>query len=309
MKKIFLIIFILIIITAAFLVLREREANVIFVGDMMFDRQIRKVMYKNGEDHVFSCIGEFLKKADLVVGNLEGPITENASISMLSKIDTPQNYTFTFPTNTASLLAKNNIKLVNLGNNHIGNFGEKGVASTKKILDEAEVDYFGGLRGDESVYRAQIAGHRISFISYNEFSSASEAGDDVNEISEKISEEKKNGQIVIVYSHWGNEYSPAPQRIKNTTEVFANPSTGEGADLIVGSHPHIILPSEKMGDTPVYYSLGNFIFDQYWNNEVSTGLVLEVSIKNKSLFSKETELNIIEHKVSILKDGRTCLIK
>ena len=73
-----------------------------------------------------------------------------------------------------------------------------------------------------------------------------------------------------------------------------------GADLIVGSHPHVILSSEKIGDTFVYYSLGNFIFDQYWNKEVSTGLVLEMNIKGD-------DIKIIEHKVVLGRDGRTCL--
>ena len=72
--------------------------------------------------------------------------------------------------------------------------------------------------------------------------------------------------------------------------------------LFVGSHPHIILPSEKISGTPVYYSLGNFIFDQYWNEEVSTGLVLELNMKNK-------DITVTEHRVSLNKNGQTCPMK
>ena len=176
-----------------------------------------------------------------------------------------------------------------MGNNHIGNFGQNGIDLTKEYLNKAEIGYFIG----DQIYRTKIKGINMSFISYNEF-----GGDSPEKTAQKISNEKKNGQMVFVYAHWGDEYSEVPQRIKNIANIFAK----SGADFIVGSHPHIILPSEKIRNTTVYYSLGNFIFDQYWNEDVSTGLVLELNIKNK-------KINIIEHKVSLNSDGRTCLIK
>jgi poly-gamma-glutamate synthesis protein (capsule biosynthesis protein) len=280
-------------------VFKSSEAKILFVGDMNFDRYIRKVSYNQGGDFVFSCINNFLKDSDLVVGNLEGPITENASVSMFTEPGGDGNYTFTFPTNTAELLAKNNIKLVNLGNNHISNFGQEGISSTIKYLNEAGVNYFGLPReasaewGDD-IYRTEIGGVKMSFISYNEF-----GGDSPEKVAQKISDEKSNGQTVLVYAHWGDEYSEVPQRIKDIANLFVK----NGADFIVGSHPHIILSSEKIGNTKVYYSLGNFVFDQYWDNNVSTGLVLELYIK-----SKPADWEITEHKVSLLSDGRTCLI-
>ena len=281
MKKFYLIIFIFAILFVSFFLYEKREVKILFVGDMNFDRYIRKVGENKGEDYIFSCIDNFLKDSDLVVGNLEGPITDNPSVSLGSTIDTPDNYTFTFPPNTAKLLVKNNIKLVNLGNNHINNFGQEGFASTKKYLEEAEVNYLD--------FRVK----NISFISYNEF-----GGDSAKKVAQKIVEEKKEGRVVFVYTHWGDEYIAPPQRVKNYAKLFAE----AGADYIIGSHPHVVLESEKIGETIVYYSLGNFIFDQYWNKEVSTGLVLEVNIKGD-------DIKIIEHKVSLNRDGRTCLEK
>ncbi|MEK7635187.1 MAG: CapA family protein [Patescibacteria group bacterium] len=306
MKKIFIAIFVSIIVIGGLVFIYQqenREAKILFVGDMMFDRYIRQVGYNKGEDFIFSCLGDFLKNVDLVVGNLEGPITENPSKSMFTTPGGEGNYTFTFPTNTAKLLAKNNIKLVNLGNNHIGNFGKAGVESTKKYLDEAGVDYI----DSDYVYRTKIGSAEISFISYNEFALPAEAsakagGDSVEKIAKKIKEEKENKQTVIVYAHWGDEYVAPPQRVKNVAKKFAD----SGADFIIGSHPHVILGHESFDyaqdkKTVVYYSLGNFIFDQYFSKEVSTGLILELNIKNK-------KIKTIEHKVSIGRDGRTCLV-
>lgn len=291
MKKVYLIIFVLAILFASFYLYDERGTKILFVGDMNFDRYIKKVAENKGEDYIFSCVSNFLKDSDLVVGNLEGPITDNPSVSLGSTIDTPENYTFTFPPNTAKLLAKNNIKVVNLGNNHISNFGNEGFVSTKKYLEESGVRYFEGFYGDEPVLRKEIKGNKISFISFNEFD-----GDKVQDIVEIIREEKKEGRIVFVYTHWGDEYIAPPQRIKNYAKIFVN----SGADLIIGSHPHIVQEKEIYKNKSIYYSLGNFIFDQYWNKEVSTGLVLEVNIKN-------TIVTIVEHKVSLNRDGRTCL--
>ena len=170
MKKVYLIILVALVgvffyMDKSFYFAQDKEAKILFVGDMMFDRYIRQVGYNKGEDYVFSCVNNFLRDFDLVIGNLEGPITENASVSIFTKPDSPDNYRFTFPSDTAKILVKNNIKLVNLGNNHIGNFGQTGIDSTKKFLKESGVNYI----DDSSVYITKIGGQNISFISYNEF--------------------------------------------------------------------------------------------------------------------------------------------
>lgn len=297
MKKVYSVVFVVIILIAVFYSYEKREAfhfakatrnkKILFVGDMMFDRYIRKVGYERGGDFIFSCanLSGFLKGFDLVLGNLEGPITENASRSMLTEPRSDNNFVFTFPTNTAGLLAENNIKLVNLGNNHISNFGQEGIDSTKKYLAESGIKYFG------QPGEALAKWGKFSFISYNEF-----GGESAQKIAKKILEEKNNGQMVLVYAHWGDEYVPPPERVKKLARSFID----VGAEMIIGSHPHIVQESEIYKGKHIYYSLGNFIFDQYWDKEVSTGLVLEVKIENG-------KIEILEHKVSLNKDGRTCL--
>jgi len=210
-KKFYIgIIFVLIILLTGIIFYKQenqKQAKILVVGDMMFDRHIREVGNNKGEDFIFSCkdskgevLSDFLKNADLVVGNLEGPITENTSVSMFTTPGSDGNYTFTFPTNTAELLVKNNIKLVNLGNNHIDNFGEEGITSTKKYLSEAGVDYFGLPSNRESlVDEEEINGQKISFINYNEFGNIP-----VGDVIQKVKDEKQKGQLVIIYAHWGD---------------------------------------------------------------------------------------------------------
>ncbi len=267
--------------------------TILFVGDMMFDRHIRKMAMKSGEDFLFSCIDPLLMAHDLVVGNLEGPITTKPSTSMNTKVGSPENYYFTFPTSTASLLYRHNITIVNIGNNHIHNQGKEGVVQTKAYLRDNQVAFFGGLAGDSPLYRTIKNGIPISFINYNQF-----GGDSEKKVASHIKEEKSTGRVVIIYAHWGEEYKDVVFPIRATAKLFAQ----SGADLIIGSHPHVIQSHEMIGSTPVYYSLGNFIFDQYFEPGVMKGLTLSVSLS-------KNEITVNDHPVVLTKDGRTCPVQ
>lgn len=267
------------------------KANILIVGDMFFDRQIRQVMEEKGGDYIFSCIDPLLKRADLVVGNLEGPITSKVSISVGTLVGSPDNFKFTFPTSTASLLFKHNIRVVGLGNNHINNFGQLGIAETENYLKKANVDFFGGAGESEPLHRLNINGVLLSFISYNQFGGQSEL-----KVLDQIRNEKAAGRIVIVFAHWGEEYIDPSDQLRETARFFAD----GGASLIVGTHPHVVLPHEVIGKATVYYSLGNFIFDQYFNAFVRNGLTLMLSIN-------EDQISIKEHPVVLNRDGTTCL--
>lgn len=268
----------------------DDSARLLFVGDMMFDRYIRKQAQLHGDDHILSCVDQLLQSVDMVVGNLEGPITTYDSVSLDSEIGSTNNFVFTFATTTASLLKRHNIEIVSLGNNHIGNFGWEGVHSTKEHLKNAGVDYFGGLSGVEPIHRTTQNGVLISFIAYNEF-----GGKKYLEVANDIRLEKEKGNTVIVYAHWGDEYVDSRDRLRPLAATFVE----SGADLVVGTHPHIVLPSEVIGGVPVYYSLGNFVFDQYWKPEVREGLALEV------LITKD-EVVVTEHSTILEREGKTC---
>ena len=145
----------------------KKQFCILFLGDLMFDRYIRQVAEKKGNEFIFEKVRNLLLENDLVVANLEGPITDNASKSINTQIGEKNHLIFTFDKNLAGTLFGENIKLVNLGNNHILNFGSNGLDSTKKYLSEARVEYFGD--GDTIV--KNINGTRIGFVNYNQFCS------------------------------------------------------------------------------------------------------------------------------------------
>lgn len=274
------------------------RVDILFGGDMMFDRHIREAMERNGDNIVFSCIGETLldPELELVVANLEGPITDNPSMSQTAEFMTPEHFTFTFATTTAELLSRFNIKLVNLGNNHMLNFSRGGLLQTKQWLDAAGVAYFGDpdFPEAERVERMDINSIPFSFVNWSDWTS-----DKTDHTVQQVRKEKQSGRIVVVYTHWGEEYVEPPPRVKQLAHSFVD----AGADIVIGSHPHIIQEHELYNGKFIYYSLGNMVFDQYWNEEVRTGLLLKITFDSKGV------TNIEEIRTELQRDGRTCLIE
>ncbi len=269
-----------------------KSVSILFTGDMMFDRFIRTMSERIGGDFIFSCIYHVLAEADFALGNLEGPITEHESISEGSIPGSPENYRFTFPPSTAELLKRHTFEVVNIGNNHIGDFGREGMRSTRAYLDSAGVAHFGGVAGDEPVLRKDAEGVALSFISYNQF-----GGGSSEVVAEKIREERSAGRVPIVYTHWGEEYVPSTDAMRKSARLFAE----SGAALVIGSHPHIVQEHEYIGDTLVYYSLGNFIFDQHRRKDTTAGLAVLVHISEGMVRPSVTEFPVI-----LQTDGRTC---
>jgi poly-gamma-glutamate synthesis protein (capsule biosynthesis protein) len=226
----------------------------------------------------------------LVVANLEGPITNEASKSVGTAPGAAGNYTFTFPTSTAQLLFSYNIRMVNLGNNHIWNFGASGVRSTIEFLEKAGVEYFGNPL-DSNMATKDIHGVSLAFINYNEF------GGSATTTIEQIQEARIQGRLPIVYTHWGVEYATtSPEYIRTIARSFVD----SGAEIVIGSHPHVVEEREFYREKYIYYSLGNLFFDQYWNSDVRRGLMLNVDFDSSGVRFIE------EISVELQRDRRTC---
>lgn len=257
--------------------------RILFVGDMMFDRYIRQVSERRGYDFIFQKVDGLLQDNDLVIGNLEGPITDSKSRSVGSEIGEKNNYIFTFDSGVADTLAKENIRLVNIGNNHISNFGSDGINATRQYLTQSGIDFFGDPENiDNRLIIKNIQNIKIAFVSYNQFTTNAEQ----KTIADTESAKNNKADFIVVYAHWGEEFIANPdENIRNMAHGFIE----NGADLIIGSHPHVIQSKEQYMGKMIYYSLGNFVFDQYFSQETQRGLAIqsEINIKNKKIISNE----------------------
>ena len=269
----------------------QSPITLLFAGDMMFDRYIRTQSERMGREQVFDGVRGKLLSSDMVVANLEGPITSNVSKSKGSAVGEARNYIFTFDPAWAKVLADENIRLVNIGNNHILNFGASGLIETRQLLRDAGVKFFGDpMEEFFRTYVASLCGRSIGFVNFNQFYQDAEhrALADIERLRSTV-------DVLFIYTHWGAEYAPATSEEKRLAHLFID----RGADAVIGSHPHVVQEHETYRGKTIYYSLGNFVFDQYFNPETTRGLLVEVSLASDDTPSFQ------EIPIRLSADGKT----
>ena len=271
--------------------------KLLFGGDLMFDRNIRAAMTRDGVDQPLRELTKLFNQYDAVIANLEGPITTNPSRSLGSVPGSTDNFFFTFEPEIVPMLAANNLRILNLGNNHITNFGHDGVEQTKTALAKDGLSYFGftslEVEPAERVHYQQFGQHQLAFVGYNQF-----AVGGFEAALADIAAATVAAELVVVMPHWGNEYVPeAGAVIQEQAHQFID----AGADLIIGGHPHVVQQQELYRGKKIYYSLGNFVFDQYFSPETQTGLLVGVEI------APDGQLIFTEMSIMMLEDGRTVL--
>lgn len=248
------------------------NARLTFVGDAMLDRYIREVGQKRGASFLIAKTKDIFAASDATVLNLEGPITDNASVSQSTVLGDKTHLTFTFdPRTTADFLRNIHSPIAALGNNHILNFGAAGLESTQNYLRSDGVDYFADVKGRSAVLEKTINGRKMAFVGYNQF-----FGDPPETTIERIKQAKEAQEFVVVYAHWGAEYARGASAEQTAR---AHQFIDAGADLIIGSHPHVVEPIEVYKNKVIFYSLGNFIFDQYFSPDTMQGLAVGVSLQ------------------------------
>jgi poly-gamma-glutamate capsule biosynthesis protein CapA/YwtB (metallophosphatase superfamily) len=239
-----------------------------FVGDMMFDRYVRERHNSTDYVSVLEKVSTLFTDSDIVIGNLEGPITTFASVSDW-RDGGPNHYKFTFATSVASTLHTTGFTTVSLANNHSMNFGSEGLVQTKDWLTKNNLQYIGAPDELYVPLRNASSTPRIALYAFDQWHAK-----DVGALEEQLKKELAD-TFVVVYAHWGDEYEKAPNAGQ---KEFAHRFIDAGADFVVGSHPHVVQTKELYKEKWIYYSLGNFVFDQYFNKDVTCGAVLTLTL-------------------------------
>ena len=259
-----------------------------FVGDVMLDRGVRAKMQQSGVDYPWREVSRFLSGTHLTIANLEGPIGEQASIAT-------QEPPFNFLFDPSSIKAmKEQVDVVSLANNHTDDFGSEAEESTQDILNQLGVNWFGNAHSAKPVYRIDQDGFALSLVGYHEF------GTSIEEVKRVVEEESALHRFVIVFPHWGNEYIQAPQEHQRelATQLIAS-----GADLIIGSHPHVVQGIELIDGVPVIYSLGNFVFDQGFD-QTNVGMMAGVLLHNDRVTIQLSPVSTVNSQPIPLPDGQ-----
>ncbi len=276
-------------------------ATLLFGGDLMFDRHIReKAEVVGNYDFTVEDLAPIFADADAIVANLEGPVTDFPSRSVASEVGSTNNYLFTFDPQVAAETLAHWPFILNLGNNHILNFGPEGLTQTYQNLEKSGLLYFGYTQPDQNKTAyliKEINGITFGFVNYNQFvlGGQERALDDIAELRNLV-------DILVVYTHWGNEYVQENQVIKDLAHQFVD----AGADLIIGSHPHVVQGTEEYQGKQIYYSLGNFVFDQYFEEAVQNGLLVETKVC-RSADIQTFHWEFIDRPIILNRDGSTKL--
>jgi len=253
-------------------------ATICLAGDVLLDRGIRTRIGR-GVD-ILETVELALMKSDIFFFNLETSIGNSGTKVV-------KEFNFRGAPQFLSLLVKAKHTVAGLANNHVMDYGYEGLAGTLAALDERGIAHAGaGRNAAEASEPAilQIRGMKIAFLSFGvthpESYYASEkkpgvAGLEKERILPRLAEAKKAGAFVIVSLHWGREYE---DRQEAWQEDLARILVDNGADCVFGHHPPAMQGIEVYKGRPIFYSVGNFIFDQWEDVKTRYRLLVKIEV-------------------------------
>ncbi len=245
-------------------------STVVVTGDIMLGRAVEGISLSRGFEYPFRYVKDIFSGADAVFANLEGPVPS-------AHERTPDySFRFSFLPESIRALKEAGVNVVTLANNHAVDFGENGYINTAKELKKQGILFVGHpvRMGESLTVEKTIRGRAVRFVGLND----TYAPVDSKKAAELISGLKKDGAFVIVAVHWGEEYKTVSNERQQT---LGRALIDAGADVVVGHHPHVTQEAETYRGKPIFYSLGNFIFDQYFSEETQNGFAVKISIEDK----------------------------
>ncbi|MCI9226933.1 MAG: CapA family protein [Dorea sp.] len=212
-----------------------------------------------GPDYFFQNVRSVLAADDLSIVNMEGTLTTS---------DQRQDKRFAFkaPPEYAAILSGSSVEAANMANNHSRDYGDSSYTDTIAALENAGIPTF----GFERAKLLKIKGVKVGVTGVYELADHLEKQ---QQVKENIAALKEAGaKLIIINFHWGNEREYTPTDIQKT---LAHLAIDEGADLVIGHHPHVLQGIERYKDKYIAYSLGNFCFGGNSNPEDKDSLIFQ----------------------------------
>lgn len=240
-----------------------------FVGDVMLDRNIRTLGENSGYDALFDGVRDSFGKADLVFANLESSIVDDCDLEKYPQRDAKVRFACNYE---ALDSAKNaGINMFSCANNHAMDYGRDALTVTLDYFARTGTAYTG--IGNDTTEAAvcqtkQVGDYTVAFLSvadiYEKGTSAGAARSGVLTTSntgylEAVYNASAAADLTVVYVHWGEENAVS---VTEAQEQIGHRLIEAGADIVIGSHPHVLQKTELYRNGIIFYSLGNFIFDQ-----------------------------------------------
>ncbi|KOR86208.1 capsular biosynthesis protein [Bacillus sp. FJAT-22058] len=262
----------------------DQPLTMTMVGDVMMGRYVEEVTEKHGHEYLFRYMKPYFANSDYVSGNYEHTALKE-DVSNYKEADTP----IRLNSNTSGVEAVKDagFSVVSLANNHMMDYEEQGLLDTIDEFKSSDMHYVGvgsnTAEAKNSIDYADVNGVRVATLGFTDVygkdavSKNDKAGllnsnpDLLFEMIGKARDAKQgNADLVVVNMHWGQEYSTSTtDRQKDLAKAIID----AGADIIIGHHPHVLQSFDVYKDGIIFYSLGNFIFDQGWTRTKDSAMV------------------------------------
>jgi len=267
------------------------DITLLFAGDVYLSNHVLNAYDKAGGIHgvLDEGIRAEIEAADVFMVNQEFPFTERGTKAA------DKQYTFRLPHDRLHLMNEMGIDIVTLANNHMLDFGPEGITDSISALNEAGIKYVGAgedLEEAKKLEIVEVGGRKIGFLGTSRVYMATSwaAGENhpgvfsTYDPALPLEEIRKADELVdylVVYVHWGIERNTQPE---NYQRVMGQQYIDAGADIVIGSHPHVLQPLEYYDGKPIMYSMGNFVF----GSSIPSTELLKIEI------SAEDEMTVTE---------------
>jgi len=256
---------------SSFIPQKDKETTLLAVGDIMLGRYCNVQMLKQRNfRYPFLKTADLTSSADITFGNLEAPFVENCPTTGTGMI-------FCARPEAIEGLKFAGFDVLSLANNHILNYGQGSLEQTQSILSSSNILY-SPLSSSNNITMKQFNNVNYGFLSFDLVTYPNA------QVIEKVKENISKVDVLIVSLHWGAEYQKEP----NTHQrQLARQAVDAGAKIVLGHHPHVTQPVESYGSGLIFYSLGNFVFDQPWSTETKKGQMTKIIFEGKDIKSYE----------------------
>lgn len=237
----------------------------------------------HGHEYFFQNVRPIFEQDDLTIANMEGTLTDET-------MREAKTYAFKGPAEYSSILTSGSVEVANLANNHSSDYGKQSYADTIDALNASSIPSC----GFDRALLLDIKGVKVGVTGIYELA---DHLDRKEQVKKNISALKKAGaQLIIINFHWGFEREYTPNDVQKT---LAHLAIDQGADLVIGHHPHVLQGIEKYKEKYIAYSLGNFCFGGNSNPQDKDTIIFQQTFTfNKGKLTKDDNTNIIPCSIS-----------
>jgi poly-gamma-glutamate synthesis protein (capsule biosynthesis protein) len=262
------------------------SAHLMFVGDIQLSRAVGDHLIRIDDwSWPFARIASATQEADVMFGNLESVVSDRGGTAGCT-------YCFRADPRVIEGLTGAGFDVLSVANNHAFDYGRDAFADSLARLEAAGIVPVGGgitaARAREPAVFT-VGDTSIAYLAYTDLLPAAACAvegnpgvncADAGRMADEITKADAMADLVVVSFHTGTEYGPVHDLRQ---ERIYRAAVDAGADVVIGHHPHVIQDTERYRDGVIFYSLGNFIFDQGWSAPTMLGMLVDITVRDGAI--------------------------